>query len=61
MEVLEMTELFEKVLKANREYVALVNADSADQIAALEVCRGLMGEIIDRGLCTEYREYCERH
>lgn len=54
-----MNELFEKVLKANREYVALVNADSADQVAALEVCKALMDEVIDRGLCTEYREYCE--
>lgn len=54
-----MKELFENVLKANREYVALVNADSPDQIPALVVCRKFMEKVISRDLCTEYREYCE--
>jgi hypothetical protein len=54
-----MNELFERVMDANRRYVSLVNEGSADQLAALEVCRGLMDEVRERGLCTEYRDYVE--
>lgn len=54
-----MTKLFEKVLSENKKYVALVEADSTEQVAQLDVCRALMDEVVALGLFSEYRDYCD--
>lgn len=54
-------ELFENVLTANREYVALLDCDSSaeDQNKALAKCLDAFRLVIAANLCTEYKDYCD--
>lgn len=56
-----MKNLFLDQLELNRQYVALLSCDStaAEQEAALDACGRHMAVIIEAGLATEYRVFCE--
>ena len=52
--------LFESVLKANREYTAMLNDESTAeaQEKALAKCREVFELVIKANLCNEYSDYC---